>query len=410
MKVVLTITRFNAAPKTMEITEPAEITIGRVSQCQICLAGDGMVSRQHAAIFVYPPTVWIKDLGSTNGFTINGQAFGGPSGQKLTDPRELRSGDQINLGKSTIQVEVVKEATPSLPPVTTPAESGIPAADTYCGLPYIPGYRLHRSIGAGGMGTVYEAVDENTGATVAVKTMAHRHVFNNRMVSTFGREIEVSKTLNHPNIAKFLDSGVAPGDMLYLVLEYINGGNLAAWKKRYPERRMPVTEALPMLMGLADGMGYAHNMNFVHRDIKPQNVLIQINGQEHIAKLTDLGLAKNFEDSGLSGLTASFSGGGTMDYMPPEQLTDFRDVKPSSDVFSLMATFYEMLAGKGPYNFGDRSDVIKVVSTGDIIPITERVTGLPDALVKIIARSLNPDPDERYQSCNELLAALKTVG
>ncbi|MCD8352322.1 MAG: serine/threonine-protein kinase [Planctomycetaceae bacterium] len=407
MKVTLTIMRPNAPVEKIEISEPTELLIGRVSQCKICLTGDGLVSRQHAVLEVNPPSVRINDLGSTNGLTINSVAYGGSSGIKRDGYISLQNGDRVMVGKTVIHVEMVRTKTVIVP--TNGADEYPDELDTCPEAPTVPGYQLLQRLGTGGMGTVYLAREDGTNTLVAIKTMINRLAFNERMATAFNREIEVCKVLDHPNIVKFLGSGITPYKELYLVLEYVNGGNLAVWNDRYSGRKMPLEEAFAMLMELTDGMAYAHNLNFVHRDIKPHNILVEDMGTSRRAKLTDLGLAKNFENSGLSGLTASFTGGGTMAYMPPEQLTDFRDVRPSSDVFSLMATFYEMLCGKGPYNFEADQDEIRVVSTCDIVPITERISGLPPELVAIIHKSLQEDEEERFQNCGELLEALKNV-
>ncbi len=408
MKVIVTVIQPNAPLKRVEVSEPTEFLIGRVSECDICLAGDGLISRQHAVLEINPPLVRVRDLGSTNGLSVNSVQYGGGSGQKIDGFIELKGGDRLVIGKTLIHIETDENMAETVSGGTTHDKS--PDETEVCpASPNIPGYHMLERLGTGGMGTVFLARELETGTLVAVKTLVNRYLFNERMINTFIREIEVCKVLDHPNIVKFLGSGLTPGRELYLVLEYVNGGNLAEWSTRYPHRKMPLHEAFAMMLHLTDGMAYAHSLNFVHRDIKPHNILIQDNGGSLEAKLTDLGLAKNFENSGMSGLTASFSGGGTMAYMPPEQLTDFRDVRPSSDVFSLMATFYEMLCGVGPYNFANGQDEIRVVSTCDIVPITTRLDGLPPALVDIINTGLLADEDKRFQNCGQLLEALRSV-
>ncbi|MCC8180024.1 MAG: serine/threonine-protein kinase [Planctomycetes bacterium] len=408
MKIIITVIRPNAPLETIEVTEATEMLIGRVSECDISLAGDGLISRQHAVLDINPPLVRVRDLGSTNGLSVNNVKYGGNSGQKNDGYIGLENGDRLMIGKTLIRIEI--DENDAVTVAASYAENVSPSLlEVNAKAPTIPGYQLLQRLGTGGMGTVFLAREEKSGNLVAIKTLVNRYLLNERMINTFNREIEVCKVLDHPNIVKFLGSGLSPSKELYLVLEYVNGGNLAEWNKRYERREMPLKDAFAMMMQLTDGMAYAHSLNFVHRDIKPHNILVQDNGGNLQAKLTDLGLAKNFENSGLSGLTASFSGGGTMAYMPPEQLTDFRDVKPSSDVFSLMATFYEMLCGVGPYNFAADPDEIRVISTCNIVPITRRLDGLPPRLVEIVNKGLLEDEEKRYQNCGELLEALKTV-
>lgn len=413
MPVIVTITSVGAAAKTVAFDVASEFTIGRSPSCECSLPGDGLVSRMHAALLVDPPEISVKDLKSTNGISINGVKYGGNSGNPLDTPLPLGDGDEVKVGKTILKVRILADGDDgaAVTVQSTPREAPADAAEAVdVALPSIPGYRMERVLGSGGMGAVFLGINEETGEKAAIKVMISGLSLNRRMVDTFMREIDVTKTVRHPNIVRFYDSGVAEGDNLYLALEYVNGGDLATYIKGSPGRRLPLEEAVKLMLEVADGMAHAHSLNFVHRDIKPQNVLLANDGGVNTAKVTDLGLAKNFENSGLSGLTSSFAGGGTMAYMPPEQLTEFRDVRPSADVFSMGATFYEMLSGHIPYNFSKKGDRLKVISNADIIPLERRVTGVPDALVAVVDRCLRPEPEDRFQNASELLAALRGCG
>lgn len=398
LRVDILITRHTGETDRLTFTGPAEITIGRSARCQCRLESDPLVSRAHAALSIGPDAVRLRDLGSTNGILVNDMRLARRDGGDGVVV--LRNGDSLRLGKTVMRVEF------NAPPGVrdTGAESALMAA-----VPSVPGYAVRRLLGAGGMGEVYLAFRVKRGDLVALKVLTRGKGMNSKRVAAFNREIEVTKSVDHPNIVKFHDSGVADGGILYLALEYVPGGDLAAFINRHPAKRLPVRVAYDIMLQAVLGMAHAHANGIVHRDIKPQNILLAPDARGFAAKISDLGLAKNFEEAGFSLTPGTISGGGTMAYMPPEQLADFREVKPSADVFSLGASFYEMLTGLSPYNFSPDTDVAGVVAAADIVPIEERLPGLTEGLVVIIDRCLSREPEDRYRDSGELLAALANV-
>jgi len=161
-----------------------------------------------------------------------------------------------------------------------------------------------------------------------------------------------------------------------------------------------------MLQSL-EGLAYAHRHNIVHRDLKPHNLLLAGSDGRWTAKIGDLGMAKNFEKAGLSGRTLTGAYAGTPQFMPREQVINFKYVKPVSDVWSLGATFYGMLTGQTPHDFPRGLDPIEVVLGGKIIPIRQRDASLPKKLAEVIDRSLMVKPQERFQDASEFRRALE---
>ncbi|MCC8110058.1 MAG: serine/threonine protein kinase [Planctomycetes bacterium] len=221
------------------------------------------------------------------------------------------------------------------------------------------------------------------------------------------REIKVTRSVSHPNIVRFLGSGVAPSGIVYLVLEYMNGGSLASYLNARPNRSIPFRSAVPMILDLTRAMAHVHSLGLVHRDLKPHNILFAAKGNALIPKITDLGLAKAPNDVLHAGPGHAPMGAGTMSYMPPEQLTGFQRAGPASDVFALAATFYEMLTGFVPYNFTHRGDNYDVIAACDITPLATRLPGVDPGLAAVFDRALFVNPADRFRNCGELLDALR---
>ncbi len=405
--------------KSFTFEKEGDLRVGRSSECQCCITGDPLVSRRHAVFAVSPPRVTILDEGSTNGVEVNKKVYSKSAGNPLDKPLALAAGDSVRIGGCVFSIAVAAGADDDdatmVPTGSVPRMSSVGMSSRFSAVDAnllresvrIEGYDIGHLLGQGGMGAVFKALMKSTGKAVAVKVMLPGVGLNKKMVDSFHREIEVTKTILHPNIVECYGDGTVDNQLLYLVLEYVNGGSLVEDLENCPSGRVPVAEALPLMLQMADGIGYAHSQNFVHRDIKPQNILLNVDGRKATVKIADMGLAKNFERAGLSGLTASFTAGGTMAYMPPEQLTEFRDVKPSADVFSLAATFYEMLTGELAYNFKRGKDKLRVIANGDIVPIGDRGADVPPRLAEVIGKCLKLGPDDRYANGHELLAALK---
>jgi serine/threonine-protein kinase len=270
--------------------------------------------------------------------------------------------------------------------------------------PDVEGYVIDAELGKGGMGVVYRARSERGGTVVAIKLMLAKVAVNERSRKMFLREIEVAQQLRHPHVVSPFHHGSA-GGAFYCVMEFCNQGSLYDLMKR--RGKLTLKTAAPLMTQCLAGLVYAHKNKFVHRDLKPQNILLHKHERQTKAKLTDFGLAKSFETAGLSGMTATGTAGGTFYYMPREQLTNFKYVQPVSDVWSMAATFYQILTGKYPLDFPKNRDPMEVILRDEAIPIRKRDPSIPKPLAEVIDRALLSNTTKRYQDASEMRRALQ---
>jgi serine/threonine protein kinase len=268
----------------------------------------------------------------------------------------------------------------------------------------VPGYAIDRRIGRGGMGEVFQARRLRDGREVALKLMRPEMGGDAEARAGFLREIDVMARLRHPHIVAVLDRGSA-GDAFFLAMEYCAGGSLSSAIAR---QQGPLPEAAAVRLGLQvlDALADAHARGFVHRDIKPENVLLADEALA-VAKLADFGLAKSFQDAGLSGMTATGAVAGTPQFMPREQLTNFRLVRPSGDVWSLAATLYHVLTLDYPREFPFGVEPLQVILEGPIVPLRDRRPDLPAKLGAVIDKGLADDVAVRYPDAQTMRAALR---
>ncbi|MEW6732583.1 MAG: protein kinase [Acidobacteriota bacterium] len=270
----------------------------------------------------------------------------------------------------------------------------------------IDGYEPIKKLGEGAMGSVYLARRRLDGAVVALKVMLARIAVDAEARGKFQREIQVISQLRHTNIVELLDQG-SVGSGFYFIMELCAGGSLDTLIKRHGGK-LPLAQADPIMRETLAGLTFAHENGFVHRDIKPANILLTAEYGGTI-KLGDFGLAKSFQLAGLSGLTATGTAGGTPNFMPREQLINFKYSKPVSDVWSIAATFYFMLTGQPPREILPHRDPLEVILHGKVIPIRERNVEIPDRVARVIDRALSEEISERYQTAGEFRDALINV-
>jgi len=269
----------------------------------------------------------------------------------------------------------------------------------------VPDYDIVRKLGCGGMGCVYLAKHKKTGQQTALKVILSKVAVSEHARAQFMREIDNQRVLKHKNIAAFMGQG-SVGSMFYFLQEFCSGGCVGKLLERRGGR-LSIAEALPIIIDSLEGMEYAHDMHYVHRDLKPQNILLQqVNGKQ-VAKIGDLGMAKNFTTAGFSGMTVTGSYGGTPPFMPREQVINFKYVKPVTDVWALGATFYNMLTGYYPLDFSAGQDHVKVILNEKPTPIRKRYSDIPASLAQVIDRSLEVKVQDRYQDAGEMLAAMR---
>lgn len=382
------------------------LLFGRSPDCHARLAEqDGKTSRHHFLLEVNPPAARVRDLGSLNGTWVNGTRYGGRG--PLTPEEaalhrwpevDLRDGDTIRVGATVFSVRI--EGAERVD--TGPLEQLLGARPV--ALATVGGYDVGPLVGKGGMGAVYRARRRSDGLEVALKLMRPEVVVDAQAREVFLREIAVTARLRHPNLVALFDHGVE-GDTFYVALEYCAGGNLSAALLRRDDP-LPPEAAVRVALAVLEGLCEAHRQGFVHRDIKPENVLLSDEAMTEV-KLGDFGLAKSFEQAGLSGLTATGVVGGTVYFMPREQLTHFRLLRPASDVWSVAATLYHMLTLSHPRDFVPGADPLQVVLAGGTVPIREREPGLPPSLAAVVDRALEDDISRRYPTAAEFRDALR---
>jgi eukaryotic-like serine/threonine-protein kinase len=260
-------------------------------------------------------------------------------------------------------------------------------------------YRLDEKIGAGGMSTVYRARDMTLERDVAVKLMHREIAADSDHLERFRREARAVAQLSHPYIVNVIDAGEDAGRP-YIVFEYVQGETLKNRIRRLG--RLPVAEAVAYAVEIARALGYAHQRHIVHRDVKPQNVLIDVEGS---AKVTDFGIARTLDQEGL---TADGRVLGTTDYVSPEQALGHK-VTGQSDLYSLGIVLFEMLTGEVPFQ-GENQVAVAMKHVRDTLPDVQRLRPeVSSALAAVLERATAKDLHQRYADDLELIADLEDV-
>ena len=272
-------------------------------------------------------------------------------------------------------------------------------------------YAVTSLIAAGGMGEVYRAIDTRLDRVVALKILPGHFADDAERRERFTREAKIISSLNHPHICALYDVGVQDGTQ-FLVMEYIDGETL---QERIRRGRLPLRLALEYLIQIVDALDKAHRHGIVHRDLKPSNVMLTKAG----VKLLDFGLAAQRAGGGAAGAVSPTDGEqaltvtgtimGTVQYMAPEQL-ERRPSDVRSDIFVLGAVAYEMLTSKRAFDGASQASLISAILRDEPTAMTELVPEIPATLARTVARCLAKDPDERWQTANDLLFQLRSVG
>lgn len=266
-------------------------------------------------------------------------------------------------------------------------------------LPRSNRYEFQTPIGAGGMGTVYRALDRQTDELVAIKVLKFKLSENPTLHHRLAREFKAASELEHPNIVRAL-AIENDGEMSYLVYELVEGGNLAERIEQHGP--LPEDVALRIITQMAQALHYAHERHVIHRDVKPDNILLLPNGK---AKLTDFGLAKDYSTEDQD-LTRCASALGTPHFMAPEQFADAKNVDARCDVYSLGATLYNLLTGQLPFDAKFALAILTMKETCKYPSARSLVPGLNERFDVAIRAALDPDADRRPASCLEFFKLL----
>lgn len=430
MQVNLKVTAGPYKGRIFSFTQHDAFLIGRSPDAHLCLPNDRYFSRNHCLLEMNPPHSYLRDLGSTNGTFLNGH--------RVQDAF-LKNGDRIQCGETILMVEVTTESN-NLSETTQ--DAGVPPRPVLvmvecvnCGrreqaqasspdehLTFlcedcrielkrspqsIPGYETVKLLGRGGMGCVMLAREQSTGRAVAIKTLLPEFAVSDKAMRRFMREIDVAATLKHKNIVEFIDRGTHNG-VIYLVTEFVEGSDA---QKLAEEKggKLSYEDSISIIAQSLDALACAHDQGYIHRDFKDQNILVSGRTPNLVAKLTDFGLAKSFTQSGMSGVTMAGEMAGTLAYMPPEQLRNFRDVKPQSDIYAVGMTAYSLLTGFLALDLsknGSVNDTIRAIFEQTPIPLQQRAPHIPQAVCEIINRALAKDPSQRWQSAGAMRNAL----
>jgi len=422
--IQLRITEGSAKGKVFDFAAHDTFLLGRHPDCHVHLPEDSFVSRHHFLLEVCPPQACVRDLGSRNGTYVNGRKVGGrkegetpEEGARRAYPEvTLKHGDRIQVGDTALEV-TVKQATPA---AAVPAAPPVPSFDELNPQQLadlllkaakkgkaprldIPGYEIEKELGRGGFGVVFRARRLSDGVPVAIKVLLPRVAVRPAEMEKFLREMTITAQLRHPNIVKLYDQGHCEG-IPYFIMEYCDGGSLWDFIRQHGGK-VPMEIAKPIMLAALEGLALAHQQGIVHRDLKPQNILLD----RGVARISDFGLAKNFQQAGFSGLSITGNYAGTPLFMPREQLINFKHLKPASDVWSIAATFYFMLTGAFPYPFTNKRDPIDVILNEQIVPVEKRDKAISPKLAAWINASLSVDSKKRVQSSADMLSRLRAV-
>lgn len=427
--------------------------LGRAPTAHFQIKDDPFFSRHHLMLEVDPPNVLIQDLQSTNGTFVNHA--------KLAAPAPLRHGDVIGGGKTRIQIVVEEDALaatamPTAPPGNlkttslsallkpggapsnpgdkvavrclrcgTTASNEVPRSRAeqmayFCDTcqvalldepKLLPGYQVVKELGRGGMGAVYLAVHPVMGRR-AIKMILPRAAISQKVRDMFLREAATQAMLDHPRIVRVHDFQEAAKGIFCMVMEFVEGDSADKLVEAQPAGIDPRLAVAIVAQGL-EGLAHAHDKGLVHRDIKDANLIVvrDVHGMPHV-KLSDFGLAKSYETSGASGFTRTGDISGTVPYMAPEQILDFRNVKPTADLYSMGATLYHLLTGQYAYNFRREVDPFVTILEEEPVSIQARKPAIPATLAAVIARAMAKAPALRFATAEEmranLLAAMAT--
>lgn len=360
--------------REVRLNRGATVTCGRDSGVELPLP-DSLASRKHFTIESRDGEFHIIDQGSSNGTFVNGH--------KITE-KVLKLGDSIQVGETIISVLEDAERTDA---------GGLLGQ-------VIAGYRLEKRVGRGGMGTVYRANQLSLDRPVALKILSDELASNRDFTSMFVHEARAAARLSHPNIVLAYDVG-KDKEKFFFAMEYVAGGSVQELLAKV--KKVPLKQAVHFIIEAAKALEYAEKQGVVHRDIKPDNLMITKDGG---IKICDLGLAKSVTSG--EPVTAQEGICGSPHYIAPEQAQG-KAVDHRADIYSLGATFYRMLTGITPFTGNSVKDLIKKHITEKPRPIRELEPSAPESVARVIDRMMEKKPEQRYQSASEVINDLTSL-
>lgn len=286
---------------------------------------------------------------------------------------------------------------------------------------WIKDYRLLTSLGEGGFGMVFLARHEKTGRAVALKVTKEVIKKDPALVKRFKREIAIMQRLQHPNLVRLYDEGIAESGNYYFVSEYLPAGSLVDYTYHFFNGILPLAKARQVYAQALEGLSYLHDKGYVHRDIKPENIILtRDHSGKRLAKLGDFGLAKNYIVHGGT-LTGVNEWIGTILYCPPEQILNFKQANTATDIYAMAIAFYQSVTGLFPYDFPSKKECADMVRNGKTprdpisfilgndkpIPIEKRLPHIEPKIAKVINGAIVKDLNKRQASLNIFMQALR---
>ncbi len=483
MEIRLEVAKGPERGQVFVLAEPTTAIAGRHTDARFRFSEqDPYISRRHFLLELSPPRAYFRDLDVTNPSKING---------RYVQEAELADGDLIEVGYTCLKVSLRTVKAPVPPPAPAPVKPPAPgpvkppaapvvkpaqpqrlAVACGCGqdltaranhdgracelrdvvsyacekcLPKgdpaanrsINDYTLLKTIGEGGMGTVYLAYHRPTARVVALKQMK---IADRQLGARFEREIRLLQRVIHPHVLRCLDSGQAANNgQPYLVMEYAPLGSLDQLLIDQ-KGSLPKAIAVAYIIQALRGLGQIHQAGIVHRDLKPENLLLKKDpsGGTRV-KIMDFGLAREFSRAGGSVLTRVGQAMGTLLYMPPEQIRDAHSVREPADLYSLGVTLYHLLTGQYPFNFPTPRDILRflvenqgkfrspeealqhliairkfktpylIILEDEPIPIRQRQSDIPAELARIVDQAISKPVERRFQRAADFQQSLEAV-
>jgi serine/threonine-protein kinase len=265
-------------------------------------------------------------------------------------------------------------------------------------------YRIVRLLGEGGMGTVFEGRHLELDQPVAIKVLRRELAADPEAVTRFSREARAASSLRSPHVAKIFDVGRLDDERPYIVMEYLDGSDLGAVLEK--RGSLPLREALQLVLEACEGVAEAHERGIIHRDLKPANLFVAREGGRTTVKVFDFGIS-HVETAEEVRVTKTQSAFGTPLYMSPEAVRSAKLTSARTDVWALGVILYELVAGKPPF-LGDTPTAVAIALTIEsLVPLSQRVAGVPPEVDAVLARALAKSPADRYANAGELAAAVR---
>jgi serine/threonine-protein kinase len=265
-------------------------------------------------------------------------------------------------------------------------------------------YVVDALLGRGGMGTVFAGHHAHSARRVAIKILHAQHVRDPMAVRRFINEAKTAAAFRHPNVVDVLDVDVLDDGTVFLVLELLEGETLG--ERLHRERKLPLDQALAIVVPVLRALSHAHRMHIIHRDLKPDNIFLTPSKSGVVPVLLDFGIAKVLDGGEQSIETVTGAIIGTPQYMAPEQALGSNESSPKLDVYAMGVVLFECLSGQRPIDGPNPAAVLARLVTGQIPSLTEIAPEIPASIAQVVGKALAMRPEDRHESCDSFAAAL----